>query len=243
MQYPSQQPPQNQSYYPPAENFVYQQPQVYAPQPSQAPEIMRPPAQTQEIAIPTNRRQATWRASVCAFCLLLLIGIFILFFSVFSSIMGNIAGEGPAELLSPVLIVFFAIFILAAVAYIGWITWGMFSGLVFSQKPLLVINRAGITVGKVPPLSGFSIAWSEIGVISVRSTLYKYLCIEPKNLDLCLRRFNALERFLRRSNSWMGIPALLVPQVYLDRPVEEILQQLYYIYSSELSYYGVQLRS
>ena len=39
------------------------------------------------------------------------------------------------------------------------------------------------------------------------------------------------------------LEAYNVPQIFLDKPVEEILQQLYYMYANELNYYRVQLRS
>ncbi|HEX7735952.1 MAG TPA: hypothetical protein VF458_13895 [Ktedonobacteraceae bacterium] len=62
-----------------------------------------------------------------------------------------------------------------------------------------------------------------------------------RNENQFLKRFNAFERFIRLSNSIFGIPSLLMPQVYLDRPVEEIMQRLYYEHMNELSYYRVQL--
>lgn len=207
-----------------------------------APEITRPPAPVQGIAVYVNRGQATWRAAVCVICLLILFGLLAPIFFLITFIMNSALGGTPLELPLLVLVAFVALLWLAAVIFVGRINWIMFAKLVFSQKPLLMINRAGITVEKMPAVSGFSITWSEIGAIFIRSTLYKYLCIAPKNPDLYLRRFNAVERLLRRSNALIGIPALIVPQIYLDKPVEEILQQLYYIYSSELSYYGVQLR-
>ena len=237
MQNSSQQPPENQRRYPPSEIYVYDEPLTFSP----VQEITRPPLPLQEIAIPINRGQASWRAAVCVLGLVILLVLLIPLLSLITSAV-NMLDENPLELIILALVVFTLVFWLMALIFVGWINWGMFSGLISSRQPLLVINREGITVRRMPILSAFFIAWSEIGAIYIRRALYKYLCIAPKYPDLYLKRFNAFERFLRRSNALVGIPSLIIPQVYLARPVEEILQQLYHIYSSELSSYHIQLR-
>ncbi len=63
-----------------------------------------------------------------------------------------------------------------------------------------------------------------------------------KQTEQFLSRFGKLKQFNMRINSMTGAP-LNVPHIFLDRPVEEIIQQLYYMYSNELNYYHVQLRS
>jgi|SRR5579885_415004 hypothetical protein len=237
MQNSSQQPPENQRRYPPSEIYVYDEPLTFSP----VQEITRPPLPLQEIAIPINRGQASWRAAVCVLGLVILLVLLIPLLSLITSAV-NMLDENPLELIILALVVFTLVFWLMALIFVGWINWGMFSGLISSRQPLLVINREGITVRRMPILSAFFIAWNEFGAIYTRRALYKYLCIVPKYPDLYLKRFNAFERFLRRSNALVGIPSLIIPQVYLARPVEEILQQLYHIYSSELSSYHIQLR-
>jgi TRAP-type C4-dicarboxylate transport system permease small subunit len=237
MQYPPQeQPPTNQPYYPPSEIYQYDQPQQFAP----AREMSRLPVQRQDIVVYPNRGQAIWRTVVCVVCLLFLL----IFIPVFSINLFATAGPIPTDEMLPIvsLLVFVFVLFLAALIFLGWITWRMASALLFKSKPILTITSEGITVGRMPMLSGFSILWSEIDAIFVSRYLYKYLCIQPKNADQFLSRFNGLERFNRRINSMIGAP-LYVPLVFLDRPVEEILQQLYYMYASELNDYHVQLRS
>lgn len=237
MQNSSQQPPENQRRYPPSEIYVYDEPLPFSP----AQEITRPPLPLQEIAIPINRGQASWRAAVCVFGLVVLLVLLIPIIFLTTSVI-NTLEENPFELIVLALVVFKLVFWLIATIFVGWINWGMFSGLISSRQPLLVINREGITVRRMPMLSAFFIAWNEIGAIYIRRALYTYLCIAPKYPDLYLKRFNAFERFLRRSNALVGIPSLIIPQIYLARPVEEILQRLYHVYSSELSSYHIQLR-
>jgi hypothetical protein len=92
-------------------------------------------------------------------------------------------------------------------------------------------------------LSGFFIPWAEIEALAPSPSrfMYQYFCIIPKNPAQFLSRFGPLERFNRRLNSRVGSP-LYIPQIFLDKPVEEILRTLYHMYVSELSYYRVQLR-
>lgn len=137
---------------------------------------------------------------------------------------------------------FILAFVLAVIALMGRTAWRMASTLIFSRRPLLVINREGIRVGGMSSLSGFFIPWTEIEAISSYTFMYKYLCVHPRNQKEFMKRFNWWERFVRLSNSIAGIPPLIVPQVFLERPVEEILSTLYYTYANELAYYHVQLR-
>jgi len=237
MQYPPQQ-PTNQPYYPPSEVYLYEQSQAYLP----AQEITQPPVLTQEIAIYPNRKQAIWRV---IFSTVMLFFIIILF-ALFAFFVRFIVGSSPVDTnfgsVFLIIFAFFLVFMLAEIAYISWITWRMASTLIFSHKPLLIINRKGITVGRMPNLSGFFISWAEVESINTSTFMYKYLCIHPRNRKQFMKRFSPLERFRRLSNALVGAPPLVVPQVFLERPVEEILRTLYYSYASELSYYRVQLR-
>ena len=244
MQYPPQPAPDRQSHIP-SEIYMPEQPQgylaqqVYAPQyqlPGQGLEMTRPPVQAEEIVVYPNHTQAILRTSISAVALVLLIAIIPTFLILISSI-------GPSQFSDLVALAFVLAIALPAIALIGWLTWRMASQLIFSSKPLMTINREGITVGRMPMLSGFSIAWAEIGAIhSSRYIFYKYLCISPRYPDQFLARFNGWERFNRRLNSMIGSP-LYVPQIYLGKPVEEIFQQLYDMYANELRYYQVQLRA
>lgn len=229
MQYPPQQPPANQPYYPPSEIYQYDQPQQFAP----AQEVTRPPVQRQDIVVYPNRTQAIVRTIICAICLVFLVGMLAVFLILGFTTGGSFQASDFSALL----------FFFAAIVFVGWLTWRMISQLLLSRKPVLVIHREGITIGKLPALSDASIPWAEIDAIySYRYIIYKYLCIRPKNTEQFLARFGKLKQFNMRINSMTGAP-LNVPQVFLDRPVEEIIQQLYYMYASELNYYHVQLRS
>jgi len=226
MQYPPEQ-PAHQPYYPPAEIYQPEQRQEYAPQ-----ETAQPPLLAQEITVYAKGKQLIWRTVVCVFCLFIIVLIIPLI-----AILGILTGQ-PVELgdIIPSLI----LVVLSAV-FIGWISWTMLS-MVLSKKPLLRINHEGITVSPMSMLSGFSISWEEVGAIFPSRYMYKYLCISPKNPDYFLEtHFNAFERFNRRINAMIGAP-LYVPRIYMDKPIEEILQQVYYTYASELSYYRVQIR-
>mgnify|MGYP001209481534 CR=1 FL=1 len=220
MQYPPQQ-PTNQPYYPPSEVYLYEQSQTYLP----AQEITQPRMLAQEIAIYPNRKQAIWRTTVCAICLLVLI-LIIPFFFIVNFVTGQSFGASD---IAPLILAF--AFLLAAITFIGWITWRMASELLFKRKPILVINSRGITVRNMPMLSGFFITWTEIEALSFSHySMYKYLCIIPKNPDQFLSRFSSLERFNRRINSRVGSP-LYIAQILLVTPVEEILQTLYHMLS------------
>ena len=217
--------PMNQPTYPPAEIYVPEQPQTYAPY-QESP-------QAQEIAIYLNRRQAIARTTICVIGLLIIV-LLIPAMVILSTLAGDPPGIGD---IVPLLII-----VIPASAFIGWISWTMLS-MVSAHKPVLIINREGIVVSPMPMLSGFSISWGEIEALFPTRYMYKYFCIAPRNRDYFLKaHFNGFERLNRRMNSLIGSP-LYVPMVYLDKPVEEILQQLYYMYAKELSYYRIQIRS
>jgi hypothetical protein len=234
----SPQQPANQPFYAPAEMFGQEQVQMYAP----ARDIIQPLMLAQEIAVYPNRAQAIWRFIVIVVGLIIEIGLFVLLMFLFAFLNGSIVPDDTsASFFSPAFFILL-ILMLVVVAFFGRIAWRMASTLIFSHKPLLVINREGITVGPMQSLSGFFIPWAEVEAISSRTFMYKYLCIQPRNQKEFMKRFNWWERFIRLSNSIFGIPPLIVPQVFLERPVEEILSTLYYTYANELAYYHVQLR-
>jgi|GraSoi_2013_60cm_1033757.scaffolds.fasta_scaffold24300_3 hypothetical protein len=216
MQYPPQQQPPTHS---PSE--------VYAPQyPSAMP--------GQEIVIYFNRTQAIVRTIISGIGLVL--GIIILLGAIaFIYILG---ATFHTDYIVPVII--YLAFILPAIAFNGWTTWRM-AQFFLKPTPLLIINRQGITVGKIPMFSGFFIPWYEIEAIHAYTFMNKYLCIRPKDTRQFLKRFNALERFNRRSNAIFGIPPLVVPQIFMERSVEETLQQLQFFYAHELNTHHIRL--
>lgn len=228
--------PQNQPPYPPSEIYLPEQSQAF----EQLAEITQPHALVREILVYPNRGQAILRTAICAVGLvvLLALGAALLGLALASSLFQTGASALP---LVVVLVSVLAVY-LACFALVAWLTWRM-AQLLFSHKPVLSINREGITVSRMPMLSSFFIPWTEIEAIYAYTFMYKYLCIRPKNAKQFLSRFNVFERFNRLSNSIFGIPPLIVPQVFLNTPVEEIIQRLYYMYANELNYYHVQLRS
>lgn len=219
--------PVNQPYHAPSEIYVPEQPWAPPPMPISG----QAPTPAQEIAIYVNRAQAITRAMICLCCLLLLLAIFPVL-----ALIAALTDSLPSFLdVAPLLII-----LLPALALVGWITWALLV-LAFAHQPIMRIQREGILVRSMPLLSSFSISWGEIDALFVRRALYKYLCILPKNSDAFVKsHFHGLESFIRRK-ARIGAP-LYVPQVYLNKPVEEILQQVYYMYSQELGYYRVQVR-
>jgi hypothetical protein len=233
MQYPPQQ-PANQPSYAPAEMVMQEQLQTLPPMPVYAPQNGQF-APGQEIVVYAKRTQAIVRVTICVIALLVLILLIPTML-----IVGFVTSGAPAPGDIPPLIFAFVI-ILAGIAFISWITWRTASDFLFNRQPVLRINHEGITVGKVPMLSGYSISWAEIGAVFSSRYLYKYFCILPKNPDEYLARFKGLDRFNRRMNSVIGAP-LYMPQTYLDRPIEEIINAIYAGYVNELAQNRVQLR-
>lgn len=213
--------------------------EVYRLEPQQ--EHTQPPAPAQAIAIYANRRQALGRMILLgilgAFLVLLL---FIFSIALFALTRQGSFSNDVSTVFLP-LSMFLFVIILAEIIWLGWMLWRWYSTLLRHREPILVIDHRGITVSSMPSVSGFFIAWQEIESIRVQSLLYKYFCIRARDEKRFLKRFNAFERFIRLSNAIFGISPLLVPQVFLDRPVEEVMQRLYYEYAHILGYYRVQL--
>ena len=70
----------------------------------------------------------------------------------------------------------------------------------------------------------------------------KSWAIRPTNVGLFLSHFGLLMRFFLRINLLTGAP-ITVAQSFLEKPIEEILDQLVARYEQELEYYHIQLRS
>jgi hypothetical protein len=171
--------------------------------------------QGEEIIVGYNRQFAKIYMVVCIIGLIVVIALLPI---------GLIAGftSGPFEPSDVLPLMLTLVVWLAGITFLGWMTrFAIAQGR--SPKTVLLINHEGIAIQRVYLMRSRFVPWAEIESIYPRNIGYRYFCIQKRN-----RAFGSM---------------ILVPQMYLDRPVEEILQQLYYIYSSELSYYGVQLRS
>lgn len=97
------------------------------------------------------------------------------------------------------------------------------------REPVLVINYSGILLKHIAGRRLLALPWSEIESISVREFF------SEKSL-----------RIRRRIPRGVPIPffrpkTLNIPQVFLDRSVDEIFMTLAQTYASELSSYNVQI--
>ncbi|HVU68869.1 MAG TPA: hypothetical protein VHD63_17165 [Ktedonobacteraceae bacterium] len=124
-----------------------------------------------------------------------------------------------------------------------FVRWCRGRSLLVNAQPLLMIDSHGISIRGSYALDNIFLAWSEIEAIEHYHSRYHYLCICPRDPRLLARRAPLYERLLRLTDLTYKMPCLVLPSVYLDKPVEEILQQLYHIYAKELNYYQVQIRS
>lgn len=216
----------------PAEIYMPEQPQVYLSRPPVSALEYQPLGPGQEMAIYPKRGPAIFRAVLCTITVLFLIGLVIITFLT----------NGPLQPsdIAPMIVTLVIVF--AGSCLLGWLGWRMGFQLLFSPKPALAITREGITVGKLLMLrSGFFLPWADIDAIYQSSLGFKYHCIHPKNIDQFLSRFKGLGRMGRQS-SWRISAPVMIPQIYLEKPVEEILQHLSARYVKELSYYHVQIR-
>ncbi len=232
MQYPPQEQPPFRQPYAPSEIYMPEQPQTYAPQQQIYAPQSQPPVQSQDIMIYFKRGYAIFCAAICTVAVLFIIGLLIFAFTT----NGPIQTSDIAPIITTIIVAF------AGSGLLGWLGWRMGFQQLFYRKPMLAINREGVTVNKMPLLrSGFFISWTDINSIYTSTIGYKYLCIRPKNIEQFLSRFKGRVRSPQRYNSGIFAP-IMVPQVFLDKPVEEILQELYHRYANELHYYQVQLR-
>ena len=189
-----------------------------------------------DIVIYPNRKQAILRTILGVVCLVFLILLLVLIIFALSL---TFSSPLPASILVPGILLL--VCLLAIIYFAGRATWRMASTVLFARDPMLVINHQGVTVARTPTLDGYFIPWAEIESIYLYNFMYKFLCIHPKNTDQYLARFNGLERFIRRSNARLGVPPLAVAQIFLERPVAGILQQVKHNYASELSHYRIQI--
>jgi hypothetical protein len=111
-----------------------------------------------------------------------------------------------------------------------------------SGEPMLVITHQGIRVGKVYGSFEIILPWEEIEAIYLfGGGIEKQLCIRPTNVGLFLSHFGLLMRFFLRINVLTGAP-IAVAQSFLEKPIEEILDQVVVRYEQELESYHIQLQ-
>lgn len=117
------------------------------------------------------------------------------------------------------------------------------ASLLFSGEPVLVISHEGIRVGKLYGSFDIMLPWQEIEAIYLFvGGIEKQLAIRPTHVGLFLSHFGLLMRFFLRINLLTGAP-IAVAQSLLEKPIEEILDQLVVRYEQELESYHIQLRS
>ena len=146
---------------------------------------------------------------------------------------------------SQALLAFYLILLVSALVLIKqiFVRWFRGRSSLVNAQPLLIIDSHGISIRGSYALDNMFLAWSEIEAIEHYNSRYHYLCICPRDPRLLAERAPFYERLLRLTDLTYKIPFLMLSSVYLDKPVEEILQQLYHIYKKELNYYQVQFRS
>ena len=110
-------------------------------------------------------------------------------------------------------------------------------------EPVLTVTGEGIAMRGSLLLHTVFLPWEEIASIEVYTFLYGYLCVRPRNTRRLLQRLTLWEQLLKWSDLVYGMPPLSISLLYLDKPVEEIRQQLYHMYAKELSNNHVQVRS
>lgn len=213
-------------------------PQPPAEQPlTDGPERDAAPVQ-EEIVIYANRIKAS-RSLDAMLYRMIIVGLISFPLSYIILSLGKTASS-LSPLLPFGLILFADVLLFAKIALTYWVTR---RSLLLNDEPVMFINSEGISMRGALSLNNTFIAWPEIESLDIYTYKYKYLCVRPKNAALLMKRIPLLERLLKLSYLVYGIPQLSISLLYLDKPVEEILQQLYHIYAKELSYYHVQIRS
>jgi len=147
---------------------------------------------------------------------------------------------------SPVTYFSLTLFVVAYIVLLGKMVlnrWIAERSLLANAEPVLMITDEGIAMRGSLSFNTIFLPWSEIESVDVYTFRYRYLCVRPRNMTLFMQRLSLPERNFKLSDSLYGMPPLTIALSYLDRPVEEILQQLYHMYAKELSYYHVQVRS
>lgn len=110
----------------------------------------------------------------------------------------------------------------------------LFSIATYSGEPLLVINRAGICVGKIYGFADIFLPWEEVATVYA---VPRMLCIQPVDTKRFLDRLSPIMRFTCGVNAILGIAPITIYQSFLDQPMEAILRRIHTYYERELQHY------
>lgn len=112
-------------------------------------------------------------------------------------------------------------------------TMRMYTVAAFSGEPLLVINRAGIRVGKIFGFADIFLPWEEVAAVySAPRMLY----IRPVDTKRFLVRLSPMMRLTCGLCAMTGAP-ILIYQSFLDQPVEAIMRRIHTYYKRELQHH------
>ncbi len=108
----------------------------------------------------------------------------------------------------------------------------VFLRMTLSTEPVLIISRAGIRVGKIYGLSDLFLPWKDVETVSSQPP-YKVLDIHPVNTRRFIASLPLNMRLICRLNVLTGAP-VTISQSFMDKPIDEILEQIRRRYAREL---------
>ena len=232
MQYPPQQ-PTNQQSYPPSE--------VYQPKQSQQTGGPAPAQQNQQrVVVYANRIQASKSMNRMTNSTILRILILVPVSLLILDMVRNAAPDSATTYFLLVVLALVNVFFGARAALDHWLIG---RSLLANPEPLLQFTHEGLWLRGASWPTTIFLAWSEIEAIDVYRYKYHYLCVRPRNPQLIFERLPLLERVLNFGNAVYGMSPFTFHLAYLDKPVEEILQEVYHMYTKELNHYQIQIRS
>ena len=121
-----------------------------------------------------------------------------------------------------------------------WCSWTLVQFLSLGA-PTLVISHQGIRVGSVYGPSEIELPWEDIeAIVLMPRGLVRQLAIRPRKGAVCLSRFSVPMRFMLLLNIVSGA-LIVLPQPYLEQPVENILYRVRKRYKKEIRYYHIDL--
>ena len=121
-----------------------------------------------------------------------------------------------------------------------WGSWTL-AQFLSSGAPTLVISHQGIRVGSVYGPSEIELPWKDIeAIVLMPRGLVRQLAIRPRKGAVLLSRFSLPMRFMLLLTMLSGALVIL-PQPYLEQPVENILYRVRKRYKKEFRYYHIDL--
>lgn len=173
------------------------------------------------IVYPNRPRLAAWTA--LSGVLALLCGLFVVAILILAIIIPSMRDDWAVLFLILLFGGFFALEI--------WQTL-LFLRMLRAKEPLLVINRAGIRIGKICGPSDIFLRWEELRSISSRPP-YKVLGISPLDNRRFLASLRLGMRFICLLNLLTGSP-ITIYRSFMDKPIKEVLEQTHTRYAREL---------